>query len=87
MIDRDDLRSPLDAHDHRRILQSCGFEINGKRGPKLSEVLGPQELGEGETGNFSVDLPSSRVTVCRPLRLGFGPSGSFTRPASMESWT
>ncbi|WP_263835312.1 DUF3987 domain-containing protein [Salinibacter sp.] len=52
----DDVRAHLDAHDHRRILKRCGFEINGQSGPELSGVLGPKALGEGESGNFSVDL-------------------------------
>jgi hypothetical protein len=56
MIDANALRSRLDAHDHRRILKRCGFELNGQSGPKLSGVLGPNALGEGESGNFSVDL-------------------------------
>lgn len=55
-IDADTLKRRLDAHDHRRILKRCGFEINGQSGPKLSGVLGPKALGEGESGNFSVNL-------------------------------
>lgn len=55
-LETDDVRARLDAHDHRRILQKCGFEINGQSGPELSGVLGPKALGEGESGNFSVDL-------------------------------
>jgi len=57
----DDLKARLDAHDHRRILKRCGFDINGQSGPKLSGVLGPKALGEGESGNFSVDLQDGFV--------------------------
>jgi len=57
----DDVRAHLDDHDHRRILKRCGFEINGQSGPELSGVLGPKELGEGDTGNFSVDLEEGLV--------------------------
>ena len=68
MIDADALRSRLDAHDHERILRRSGFQINGQRGPELTGVLGPTELGEGDTGNFSVDLE-------RGLVKDFGSSG------------
>lgn len=61
MIDRDKLRSRLDADDHRRLLERCGFDIDGKRGPHLSGILGPKELGEGKEGNFSVDLEQGVV--------------------------
>jgi len=61
MIDADALRDRLDARDHGRILRRCGFQINGQRGPELSGVLGPKELGEGDTGNFSVNLQDGLV--------------------------
>jgi DNA primase len=64
----DDVRARLDAHDHRRILKRCGFEINGQSGPELSGILGPKSLGEGESGNFSVDLRDGLVK-------DFGSSG------------
>jgi DNA primase len=57
----DDIRARLDARDHRRIFQKCGFEINGQSGPELSGILGPKELGEGESGNFSIDLRDGLV--------------------------
>jgi len=60
-IDSDALRSRLDANDHERILRACGFDLNGHEGNELSGVLGPKELGEGETGNFSVDLEEGLV--------------------------
>jgi DNA primase len=59
--DADDVRARLDDHDHRRIFQKCGFEINGQSGPELSGILGPKALGEGESGNFSVDLRNGLV--------------------------
>ena len=57
-IDKDRLRDYLNGRtgDYRAIFQRCGFHINGERGPQLSGVLGPKELGEGENGNFSVNL-------------------------------
>ena len=61
MIDADALRSRLDANDHERILRACGFDLNGHGGNERSGVLGPKELGEGDTGNFSVDLEEGLV--------------------------
>lgn len=55
-IDAEKLRAQLQARDYRHIFQQCGFDINGERGPELKGVLGPKQLGEGETGNFSLDL-------------------------------
>jgi hypothetical protein len=60
-IDADALRSRLDANDHERILRACGFDLNGHGGNERSDVLGPKELGEGDTGNFSVDLEEGLV--------------------------
>jgi hypothetical protein len=60
-IEANDLRSRLGVHDHRCILKRCGFKINGQRGADLSGILGPKELGEGETGNFSVNLEEGLV--------------------------
>jgi KaiC/GvpD/RAD55 family RecA-like ATPase len=67
-IDADELRSRLDAHDYRRILRACGFDLNGHGGNELSGVLGPKELGEGSAGNFSVNLEKGLVK-------DFGSSG------------
>ncbi|MCS4162580.1 hypothetical protein GGP94_003025 [Salinibacter ruber] len=61
MIDADKLKNQLGASEHRRILDRCGFDISGERGDELDGVLGPKELGEGETGNFSVDLEQGLV--------------------------
>ncbi len=55
------IRSHLNAHDCRRILKRCGFQLNGDHGTKLSGVLGPTELGEGDAGNFSIDLEKGLV--------------------------
>ncbi|MCS3955561.1 hypothetical protein GGP81_002092 [Salinibacter ruber] len=60
-IDADAIRSRLGAHEHERILRACGFDLNGHGGNELSGVLGPKELGEGDTGNFSVDLEGGLV--------------------------
>ena len=60
-IDADALRARLDAHDHKRILRACGFDLNGHGGNDLSGVLGPKELGEGKKGNFSVNLEEGLV--------------------------
>ena len=61
VVDSNSLKSCLTASDYRKIFQRCGFDINGERGTELSGILGPQELGEGETGNFSVDLEKGLV--------------------------
>jgi len=60
-IEADDLRQKLTPHDHRRIFKACGFKIGARQGTQLSDVLGPKELGEGETGSFSVNLESGLV--------------------------
>jgi DNA primase len=59
--DADDVRDRLNVRDYRRIFQKCGFEINGQSGPELSGMLGPKALGEGESGNFSIDLRDGLV--------------------------
>ncbi|MCS4155055.1 hypothetical protein GGQ03_002349 [Salinibacter ruber] len=59
--DADDVRARLDAHDHKRILQRCGFGINGQSGPELSGILGPKALGEGDDGDFFVNLETGYV--------------------------
>jgi hypothetical protein len=61
MVDPNSLKSRLTASDYRKVFRRCGFDINGERGTELSGILGPQELGEGETGNFSVDLDKGLV--------------------------
>jgi hypothetical protein len=60
-IDADLLRSVLDAQDHRQLLSKCGFSLDGHRGTELQGVHGPKALGEGENGNFSVDLDKGVV--------------------------
>ncbi len=60
-IDADALRDRLDAHNYRHIFRKLGFETSGERGTKLTGILGPRELGEGEVGNFSVDLEEGFV--------------------------
>lgn len=61
MLDSTSLKSRLGPSDNRKLFQRCGFDINGERGTELSGILGPRELGEGETGNFSVDLDKGLV--------------------------
>jgi len=68
MIDSEMLKSRLNPPDYRKIFDHCGFDIDGQGGTELSEVLGPQELGEGETGSFSLDLEKGLVK-------DFGSSG------------
>jgi len=60
-VDSDRLERHLNSDDHRRILDSCGFDLQGERGTELEGILGPTELGEGDTGNFSVDLEDGLV--------------------------
>jgi DNA primase len=60
-VDKNRLKRHLSSDDHRRILDACGFDLQGERGTDLDEILGPKELGEGETGNFSVDLDDGLV--------------------------
>jgi DNA primase len=61
MIDSDELKRRLGSSEHRRILSRCGFDLSGERGDDLDGILGPKALGEGDTGNFSVDLQKGRV--------------------------
>ena len=61
MIDADKLKDRLSSSEHRRILERCGFDLQGERGDELGGILGPKALGEGEKGNFSVDLQDGRV--------------------------
>jgi 5S rRNA maturation endonuclease (ribonuclease M5) len=60
-VDVDRLKRHLSASDYRRIFEACGFDLQGKRGEQLDGVLGPKELGEGGTPNFSVNLDDGRV--------------------------
>ena len=65
--DADSIRNLLTPRDRRRILEACGFRLKDKT-DNQSGVLGPKALGEGEKGNFSVDLE-------RGLVKDFGSSG------------
>jgi hypothetical protein len=67
-IDVDKLRPRLTAGENRHILSKCGFQLDGEYGTELKGILGPQDLGEGQNGNFSVDLE-------RGLVKDFGSSG------------
>ncbi|WP_251930809.1 DUF3987 domain-containing protein [Salinibacter ruber] len=60
-VDKKRLKRHLNSDDHRRILDACGFDLQGERGTDLDKILGPTELGEGETGNFSVNLDDGLV--------------------------
>ena len=60
-IDADALQAQLDADDREHILQKCGFSIDRQNETQLSGILGPPELGEGERGNFSIDLEEGLV--------------------------
>jgi hypothetical protein len=59
-VDSDRLERHLDSDDHRDILDACGFDLP-PTGTDLDEILGPKELGEGDTGNFSVNLDDGLV--------------------------
>ncbi len=61
MIDADKLKERLGASEHRRILGRCGFDISGERGTDLEGILGPSALGEGDSGNFAVNLEEGLV--------------------------
>jgi len=61
MIDADKLKKRLGASEHRRILGRCGFDISGERGTDLEGILGPSALGEGDSGNFAVNLEEGLV--------------------------
>lgn len=60
-LDAERLRNRLSHSEYRRILDRCGFDLDGKQGSDLSGILGPKELGEGDEGNFSVDLEEGLV--------------------------
>lgn len=62
-IDKNDLDQRLSASDRRHTFESLGFDFRGR--PKNEEgevdkVLGPQELGEGRTPNFQVNLETGQ---------------------------
>ncbi len=61
MIDADKLKERLGASEYRRILGRCGFDISGESGTDLEGILGPSALGEGDSGNFAVNLEEGLV--------------------------
>jgi len=61
MIDADKLQERLGASEYRRILGRCGFDISGESGTDLEGILGPSALGEGDSGNFAVNLEEGLV--------------------------
>lgn len=61
---KDRIKRRITPSDVRRILEDYGFSFERATidtDDKASEVLGPKELGEGETPNFSVDLSTGLV--------------------------
>jgi hypothetical protein len=51
----------LSAFEHRPVLKWHRFDLNGERGDELAGILGPNALGEGENGNFEVNLQDGLV--------------------------
>jgi hypothetical protein len=61
---KEELERLLRPGDRRAILKRVGFEINGQR-PNgdgwINSIKGPNALGEGKHGNFSVNLETGQV--------------------------
>lgn len=63
-VDKDQLERVLRPEDRRRVFEAIGFQLGEERAGSdgwISGILGPSELGEGEEGNFSVNVETGAI--------------------------
>ena len=61
---KEEIESRITPADRRKIFDRLGFYFNGHKAKPngwIGSVLGPEELGEGDTPNFAVNTDTGAV--------------------------